>query len=1592
VRKSLFLVLFICAGIAMARPALSNWTNLGIYGGKVFHIAIDPQDPAKLFASTYLGGGLFVSQNSGATWQTVSMPHLIEDEDTFENQAVYQVAIAAGNNDTVWAVHNYWAARSDDGGQTWNHIYNSAMQRYSANSGGYDDSYRLCRAVAIDPQNPAVVYVGTGGAMGGATGGAVYKTEDSGVTWTKLNQGTDFAYRVEDLAIDPGNPDIVWAVTNSNGYNAIYDGTIYRSDDGGRTFTPIPLNPVNFYLGGIVAVAPKPDDPDVAFVTGALGLALLEYDHTNGVWNATYAIDQSRMALDVAFAPADPDTVYTCWMRPNDSYWQGDGIPKIARGIYDGGQWNWETLDLDTQNASALRSLAVHPTDADQIFGGDETLGMLHTLDHGQSWTPVNQGLDAVIVYDVDGDDNDTSHMIAGTGSGLYERPAGAARWQRRHNGTFRSVRFEPLSGTTYYGGSIGYVARTPDNGATWSYSNSLGNAAVEDIAVDAVNPDTLFIAAGQQVLRSSDSGGTFLAVLNGINQAGEAYAMNTVVIDPADHTHLFAGGGNFYTPLVQGDLWESSNGGTDWNRTGLTDVIVNAVLIDPRDANVLYAGCGYSSNEQTPLYRSLDGGASWQDMSNGLPNRHYWFEDMWAGAADNVMVAASNGMVFQYNGSTVAGVNVGIDDTLYGVTGLSASAAWAAGANGAIVYFDGSTWTLMASGTSSALYDIWAVAPDDIFAVGAGGTILHYDGAAWSPMTSPTTANLNEVFATSGDHVFAVGADGTILHYDGAAWNPMTSPTSEGLYDVWGLGPDTIYVAGDNSTLLRWDGSAWLPMDTHTTGLGFRGVGGTGPDDLYVGAGSGGRVLHYNGSAWSEMVVSGAKWSYCISSLAPDTVFMADAYSGLFRYNGTQWQTLHEPGTTRRSVTDLAFHRTNPDILYAGTFKAGVFISPNQAGNWLNLGTPPSLVYAITSGSLYAATGAGLYQLTGTGVLAGYTKDADSTAPIDGALVSTDLGNQCRSIMGEYMMVVPAGVFDVFAVADNYEMASALGLTVTGSDVTWYNFDLQPGDSITPSGTATPSGGGGSGGGCFVDSVVSHPNHALFIGEILLARQLNISAGVIPANAGHAVKRSAIQTEQWMPDQVRHDASAYLIAALIMAFGVGLLLYGKARGLRMMVLLIAAAGSLWPGQVGAATLFQQVGVASAPLPVGSGARAMGMGGAFIAIADDATAASWNPAGLIQLEKPELSIVGADTDRGYDFESSAHPEIDNHGHDRDTNLNYLSATFPLAWKKNMVVSINYQRLYDFDRSFDHGFSYAQSGLDLEQQVAFDQSGHIGALGIAAALELTPRLCAGVTLNIWSDQLGWDNGWRESYQARSTGTTAGVPVSIDTRIQDRYEKFRGLNLNLGMLWESAHWGSFGAVIKTPFKATMVHHYRYEETTVYGPPVNTTSTTGPLTTDEDVKLEMPLAYGIGWSRRFSDAFTLAVDIYRTHWDDYILTDGQGNPFGPIDGRPKSQSQVEPTTHARLGVEYVLMQPHRQTAIPIRAGLFYDPEPGEDGSRDFFGLALGGGFTRPQFSFDVAYQLRWGPDVDSGNLIASSSADVIQHTVLASIIYYL
>lgn len=426
------------------------------------------------------------------------------------------------------------------------------------------------------------------------------------------------------------------------------------------------------------------------------------------------------------------------------------------------------------------------------------------------------------------------------------------------------------------------------------------------------------------------------------------------------------------------------------------------------------------------------------------------------------------------------------------------------------------------------------------------------------------------------------------------------------------------------------------------------------------------------------------------------------------------------------------------------------------------------------------------------------------------------------------------------------------------------------------------------------------------------------------------------------------------------------------------------------------ALVYQDVRFASSPNPVGSGARALGMGGAFIAVADDATAASWNPACLVQLERPELSIVGDYIWRDTDLYSSEHPERNSTAEADDAQLNYLSATYPFVlFRKNMVVSLNYQRLYDFNLDlayhYDASVPAGPGFIVTSEDRGYLQEGYLGALGIAYAIEVTPRLSLGLTVNVWTDDLWWKNGWDEKYMSHGVSyhTVFGGLQTTDVVAVEKYSDFSGENVNVGFLWDISERFSIGGVFKTPFDAKF--HRERTESSVVRNAAGVIVGGSSASLAEDVKLRMPMSYGLGFACRFSDAFTMDLDVYRTEWSEFILTDSQGNRRSGIDGRPESEADIQDTTQVRLGAEYLVIRPDRNLVIPLRAGTFYDPEPGQGKVKDFYGFTVGGGVAFKWFIFDLAYQYRWSKNEDGSDFVPDSRADGKQHSLLGSVIIH-
>jgi len=208
----------------------------------------------------------------------------------------------------------------------------------------------------------------------------------------------------------------------------------------------------------------------------------------------------------------------------------------------------------------------------------------------------------------------------------------------------------------------------------------------------------------------------------------------------------------------------------------------------------------------------------------------------------------------------------------------------------------------------------------------------------------------------------------------------------------------------------------------------------------------------------------------------------------------------------------------------------------------------------------------------------------------------------------------------------------------------------------------------------------------------------------------------------------------------------------------------------------------------------GSGARAAGMGNAFIGIADDATAINWNPGGLTALEHFEASIVGgwvADIEEN-SVEDNASYEYSEDFSYTHANLNFISMAYPMTVReKKLVLAAAFQKQLDF-------FSEDES-----ETYIYESKGGVYTANIGAGYQVLPYLSIGTTANIWM-------GESESTE-EETGT-------YDYYFEDNNSNFSGFNLSLGAIFDMSAIKEniplkIGLVLKTPFDLDYDYEYYY-----------------------------------------------------------------------------------------------------------------------------------------------------------------------------------
>ncbi|MGA2263611.1 MAG: hypothetical protein ABSH28_19515 [Acidobacteriota bacterium] len=239
-------------------PALFQdlqWRNIGPFrGGRVVAVAGVPSQPS-LYYMGATGGGVWRTEDSGATWTNISDRY-------FKTGSVGAIAIADSDPNVIYVgmgeAHFRGTAsssgdgvyRSADAGRTWSHL-------------GLELTWQISRII-IDPKNPDVAYVAAQGNPWAPTPArGVYRTSDGGKTWRLVHHGANDSTGASDLAMDPNNPRILyladwdhqrfpWQIRSGGPGSAIY-----RTADGGDTWTKLTQGLPNGIMGKIgLAVSP----------------------------------------------------------------------------------------------------------------------------------------------------------------------------------------------------------------------------------------------------------------------------------------------------------------------------------------------------------------------------------------------------------------------------------------------------------------------------------------------------------------------------------------------------------------------------------------------------------------------------------------------------------------------------------------------------------------------------------------------------------------------------------------------------------------------------------------------------------------------------------------------------------------------------------------------------------------------------------------------------------------------------------------------------------------------------------------------------------------------------------------------------------------------------------------------------------------------------------------------------------------------------------------------------------------------------------------------------------------------------------------
>src|SRR5579872_4656591 len=585
-------IIYVASGEGLQRPDLSvgdgiykstdaghTWRHLGLRDGQqISALLIDPHDPNRVFAAV-LGHpygpnaerGLFRSTDGGDTWQKV----LYKDENT----GAVDLANDPTNPSTIYAV--LWAARqgpwengawsgpgsglfkSTDGGDTWQQLTNG-LPTIAQGLG------RI--GIAIAPSNPRRMY-----ALAEAKPNALYRSDDAGASWQRINTEERITGRGDDFAmvrVDPKNPDTILIANTST----------YRSTDAGQSFTAIKGAP-----GGddYHTIWINPLHPEIILLAADQGATIslnggetwsswynqptaqfyhVITDHRFPYW--VYGGQQESGSAGVASRSDYGEITFRDWHPVGvEEYGYVAPDPLDANIVYGGrvSRFNQATGEVQQVGPQLLRGekyrflrtmpLIFSPVDPHVLYLASQFV--LKTINGGQSWETISPDLTRA-KYDIP------------PSVGIF---APEAQKEATRRGVIYAIAPSHQDVNVIWAGTDdGLIQVTRDGGKSWT-----------DITPPALTP-------WSKVAQLDASHFDDLTVYAAINR--------------------------FRLDDLKPHIYRTHDGGKTWKEivAGLPDGPVNTVREDPVRKGLLYAGT------ELATYVSFDDGDHWQPLQLNMP------------------------------------------------------------------------------------------------------------------------------------------------------------------------------------------------------------------------------------------------------------------------------------------------------------------------------------------------------------------------------------------------------------------------------------------------------------------------------------------------------------------------------------------------------------------------------------------------------------------------------------------------------------------------------------------------------------------------------------------------------------------------------------------------------------------------------------------------------------------------------------------------------------------------------------------------------------------------------------------------------------